>query len=31
MTKKEFLDELKKGLRGLPEEDVSRSVEFTAK
>lgn len=28
MTKKEFLDELKKGLCGLPEEDVTRSVEF---
>jgi uncharacterized membrane protein len=28
MTKKEFLDELKKGLLGLPEEDITRSIEF---
>ena len=28
MTKKEFLDELKKGLLGLPEEDMTRSIEF---
>ena len=28
MTKKEFLDELKKGLRGLPEDDIVRSIEF---
>ncbi len=28
MTKREFLDELKKGLLGLPEEDVTRSIEF---
>lgn len=28
MTKKEFLYELKKGLRGLPEDDIVRSIEF---
>ena len=28
MTKKEFLDELKKGLFGIPEEDITRSIEF---
>ena len=28
MTKKEFLDELKKGLLGIPEEDINRSIEF---
>ena len=28
MTKREFLDELKKGLCGLPEEDITRSIEF---
>ena len=28
MTKKEFLDELKKGLLGIPEEDITRSIEF---
>ena len=28
MTRNEFLDKLKKGLSGLPEEDVIRSLEF---
>lgn len=28
MTKREFLDELKKGLLGIPEEDITRSIEF---
>lgn len=28
MTKTEFLCELKKGLLGLPEEDITRSIEF---
>ena len=28
MTKTEFLFELKKGLSGLPEEDIKRSIEF---
>ena len=28
MTKTEFLSELKKGLSGLPEEDIIRSIEF---
>ena len=28
MTKREFLNELKKGLAGLPEEDIERSIEF---
>ena len=28
MTKKEFLDELKKELSGLPDEDIVRSIEF---
>ena len=28
MTKTEFLSELKKGLSGLPEEDITRSIEF---
>ncbi len=28
MTKTEFLDELKKGLLGIPEEDITRSIEF---
>lgn len=28
MTKKEFLNELKKGLCGLPEGDITRSIEF---
>ena len=28
MTKKEFLEELKNGLCGLPEDDITRSIEF---
>ena len=28
MTKKEFLDELAKGLYGIPNEDITRSLEF---
>ena len=28
MTKKEFIEELKNGLCGLPEEDIRRSIEF---
>ena len=28
MTKKEFLEELKNGLCGLPKEDIKRSIEF---
>ena len=28
MTKKEFLEELKNGLCGLPEDDIMRSIEF---
>lgn len=28
MTKKEFLDELAKGIAGIPDEDITRSLEF---